>query len=120
MIRRPPRSTLFPYTTLFRSVSFELQVRASEHDGLSGAGFRAALRDLEILIRKAVGGARGQEERSEGQGHQRSRFHGYLLTVAGYTVVIVPRRGEGQGKGGQGPVIRRGGPVCPPDLWAPT
>src|SRR2546430_3664496 len=23
MIRRPPRSTLFPYTTLFRSVSFE-------------------------------------------------------------------------------------------------
>src|SRR5258705_5574843 len=24
MIRRPPRSTLFPYTTLFRSVSFEV------------------------------------------------------------------------------------------------
>src|SRR5687767_15703184 len=23
MIRRPPRSTLFPYTTLFRSVSFQ-------------------------------------------------------------------------------------------------
>src|SRR5256885_11173393 len=23
MIRRPPRSTLFPYTTLFRSVAFE-------------------------------------------------------------------------------------------------
>src|SRR2546429_817604 len=23
MIRRPPRSTLFPYTTLFRSLSFE-------------------------------------------------------------------------------------------------
>src|SRR3989442_3187379 len=26
MIRRPPRSTLFPYTTLFRSPSFEEQV----------------------------------------------------------------------------------------------
>src|SRR5690348_18015551 len=26
MIRRPPRSTLFPYTTLFRSVSSELIV----------------------------------------------------------------------------------------------
>src|SRR6202012_6211662 len=25
MIRRPPRSTLFPYTTLFRSVSFNLE-----------------------------------------------------------------------------------------------
>src|SRR6195952_5921144 len=28
MIRRPPRSTLFPYTTLFRSYS-ELQIRSS-------------------------------------------------------------------------------------------
>src|SRR5688572_31178266 len=25
MIRRPPRSTLFPYTTLFRSISFVLR-----------------------------------------------------------------------------------------------
>src|SRR5258707_10131185 len=25
MIRRPPRSTLFPYTTLFRSVQIEIQ-----------------------------------------------------------------------------------------------
>src|SRR3712207_7385708 len=28
MIRRPPRSTLFPYTTLFRSVSYGLTFRA--------------------------------------------------------------------------------------------
>src|SRR2546423_9559554 len=27
MIRRPPRSTLFPYTTLFRSIEFALQLR---------------------------------------------------------------------------------------------
>src|SRR5256885_13958380 len=27
MIRRPPRSTLFPYTTLFRSPSFEMMQR---------------------------------------------------------------------------------------------
>src|SRR2546430_13997536 len=27
MIRRPPRSTLFPYTTLFRSENFEARVR---------------------------------------------------------------------------------------------
>src|SRR2546430_9167578 len=27
MIRRPPRSTLFPYTTLFRSPSFGLNLR---------------------------------------------------------------------------------------------
>src|SRR5258708_23750052 len=29
MIRRPPRSTLFPYTTLFRSSSFLLSVLAA-------------------------------------------------------------------------------------------
>ena len=31
MIRRPPRSTLFPYTTLFRSVVYD------EYDGLKNA-----------------------------------------------------------------------------------
>src|SRR5256886_9472212 len=30
MIRRPPRSTLFPYTTLFRSVQAELFAREPE------------------------------------------------------------------------------------------
>src|SRR5436189_1195909 len=34
MIRRPPRSTLFPYTTLFRSISFHGQ--AVSEDGRSG------------------------------------------------------------------------------------
>src|SRR2546430_5531780 len=29
MIRRPPRSTLFPYTTLFRSIAFGASPRAS-------------------------------------------------------------------------------------------
>src|SRR2546422_923988 len=31
MIRRPPRSTLFPYTTLFRSGRSELLFRSLEH-----------------------------------------------------------------------------------------
>src|SRR5260221_4862842 len=30
MIRRPPRSTLFPYTTLFRSIFFEVVPRTIE------------------------------------------------------------------------------------------
>src|SRR5690349_24249704 len=30
MIRRPPRSTLFPYTTLFRSLGRQLQAMAQE------------------------------------------------------------------------------------------
>src|SRR5258707_8443681 len=32
MIRRPPRSTLFPYTTLFRSGAFRIVGRASDQN----------------------------------------------------------------------------------------
>src|SRR5688572_31745409 len=35
MIRRPPRSTLFPYTTLFRSVQFTLTPVDPGPDGLA-------------------------------------------------------------------------------------
>src|SRR2546430_6280901 len=35
MIRRPPRSTLFPYTTLFRSPSFTAAVTESTRNGMS-------------------------------------------------------------------------------------
>src|SRR5205807_2116825 len=51
-------------------ISFELQGRASEGDGVPCTGCRAALRDGKILIRKAVGGAAGQEENNEGESHQ--------------------------------------------------
>src|SRR5437764_4014139 len=49
MIRRPPRSTLFPYTTLFRSEDRGLRDRAVEKTALSGSnagddGACAALR----------------------------------------------------------------------------
>src|SRR2546422_3259403 len=36
MIRRPPRSTLFPYTTLFRSADFDLEAAAVELDDFQG------------------------------------------------------------------------------------
>src|SRR2546422_6946654 len=32
MIRRPPRSTLFPYTTLFRSVHGQLEALGIDHE----------------------------------------------------------------------------------------
>src|SRR5579862_413366 len=46
MIRRPPRSTLFPYTTLFRSILFVQDVSGfmvgaeAEHEGIIRAGAR--------------------------------------------------------------------------------
>src|SRR5690349_23083815 len=39
MMRRPPRSTLFPYTTLFRSVG----AVAAEHHPATGDGQRGAI-----------------------------------------------------------------------------
>src|SRR3989442_4556095 len=53
MIRRPPRSTLFPYTTLFRSPAFRLIRRT-----LSAAVCQIAEvinRALEAIDRKIVG-----------------------------------------------------------------
>src|SRR3712207_7886107 len=42
MIRRPPRSTLFPYTTLFRSPSRRL-VELERHDHGVGRGYEQSL-----------------------------------------------------------------------------
>src|SRR3712207_8638747 len=36
MIRRPPRSTLFPYTTLFRSIDSDINVHKLTAEGLLG------------------------------------------------------------------------------------
>src|SRR2546430_7025895 len=62
MIRRPPRSTLFPYTTLFRSIPRPVVGHAEqrEHgDGQPGA-------DLDQLGRREqLGDARSEEHTSE-------------------------------------------------------
>src|SRR2546425_1465289 len=42
MIRRPPRSTLFPYTTLFRSVTTQNRYEWSEGRWELGKGYRKA------------------------------------------------------------------------------
>src|SRR3989454_8222194 len=66
MIRRPPRSTLFPYTTLFRSlVEGEVSRVLGQLVGLVGdqdhrtAGLPQVLGDLQI------GGMRSEEHTSE-------------------------------------------------------
>src|SRR5256885_10073891 len=46
MIRRPPRSTLFPYTTLFRSILQQLDNDANRLD-LTVGGARIRLTNLE-------------------------------------------------------------------------
>src|SRR2546426_7223189 len=47
MIRRPPRSTLFPYTTLFRSVADEEQIKSGVKSALGQFG------KIDILVNNA-------------------------------------------------------------------
>src|SRR3712207_7263483 len=66
MIRRPPRSTLFPYTTLFRSEALEVVVEAVEVLG-EAPQFR------RVDVRLGHGVARGLGETSNGAGAARDR-----------------------------------------------
>src|SRR3712207_7423937 len=50
MIRRPPRSTLFPYTTLFRSSVYVLG-RALESAGMSAADIQVVWTPVEQQLR---------------------------------------------------------------------
>src|SRR5260370_29775745 len=67
MIRRPPRSTLFPYTTLFRS----LGVHAAEQAAGLGAARRVqqAVGLLGIAQHRHHVGHRSEEHTSELQSH---------------------------------------------------
>src|SRR5260370_16821623 len=62
MIRRPPRSTLFPYTTLFRS---EYLLFAPEGKGYGSGQHSADNRDLRGIFLPA----RSEEHTSELQSH---------------------------------------------------
>src|SRR5882762_11754192 len=47
IIRRPPRSTLFPYTTLFRSLAGQLEVRAGDLRRQAGTADQRLLRPAQ-------------------------------------------------------------------------
>src|SRR3712207_8195639 len=66
MIRRPPRSTLFPYTTLFRSVG-----RQVEPQGISLPVDELIVEKKHVLIRSVVETeVRSEEHTSELQSRQ--------------------------------------------------
>src|SRR3712207_9566384 len=53
MIRRPPRSTLFPYTTLFRSVSVAIGLMANK--GIKGSQAGTSLRSAMTRLANPTG-----------------------------------------------------------------
>src|SRR5260370_5447764 len=68
MIRRPPRSTLFPYTTLFRSIS-EVPSQAHKLVGISVPNFDNRLRSSLNQQPPPVFKLRSEEHTSELQSH---------------------------------------------------
>src|SRR2546429_6555110 len=76
MIRRPPRSTLFPYTTLFRSGLFNTaSYRRSEEEKIESALHWLDVMGLREFVNREAGnlayGHRSEEHTSELQ----SRLH---------------------------------------------
>src|SRR2546422_7096901 len=77
MIRRPPRSTLFPYTTLFRSERYlaDNVGDAEDDDADQANAIKSRLLDQlieeQILLRASQGLGRSEEHTSELQ----SRLH---------------------------------------------
>src|SRR3712207_7658479 len=72
MIRRPPRSTLFPYTTLFRSHGLCAAVRVELAVDVVDVGLDGAHADVEFGGDPAVAlaGGRSEEHTSELQSRQ--------------------------------------------------
>src|SRR5437588_5940038 len=68
MIRRPPRSTLFPYTTLFRSLlsSITRSAAAASLSGPTVLGSRVIHEDTGWVV---ASGERSEEHTSELQSH---------------------------------------------------
>src|SRR3712207_8950271 len=77
MIRRPPRSTLFPYTTLFRSLTTTDGIYINKEliykgDCAGPASARVILKDpsIEFAVLEAARGGRSEEHTSELQSRQ--------------------------------------------------
>src|SRR5690349_22973478 len=68
MIRRPPRSTLFPYTTLFRSEADEDGQAAGELHDVVGEALEGDGRGIRPLLRVLA-------DEDHEDGHERSEEH---------------------------------------------
>src|SRR5256884_5486030 len=97
MIRRPPRSTLFPYTTLFRSVE---------------RGVDIPERPAEFLVAAGDQGRPQRRHRAGAADHLRRAVHEHLVAgerigIAGHVRNATPR--DAVGRLGYGDALLPGG-----------
>src|SRR2546422_8484159 len=98
MIRRPPRSTLFPYTTLFRSLRPELRIPRVSHCAvrLAETGTRSeALETAVILEVQEVIPLRAQLD-TDRKSTRLNSSHGYIS----YAVFCLKKKKMSQGNDG--------------------
>src|ERR1051325_11164586 len=67
MTRRPPRSTLFPSTTLFRSIAGGANVRAANREGVTPLAMACLDGSLPIVERLLKAGADPKERGPNGE-----------------------------------------------------
>src|SRR5256886_13741921 len=86
MIRRPPRSTLFPYTTLFRSTARASGSHHPRHSASPGSG-----RAVGVSIRQATTTRRRSEEHTSELQSQSNLVCRLLLEKKKRTSIIEPQ-----------------------------
>src|SRR5256885_8797598 len=87
MIRRPPRSTLFPYTTLFRS--------SPEHSGGKRYGEQVVARGpTQVLFHHATGGARQLQGRHHRPKDRKSTRLNSSHLVISYAVFCLKKKND--------------------------
>src|SRR5256885_7498853 len=93
MIRRPPRSTLFPYTTLFRSVWIRVARVVRAHVGVLGGRNLAGCVVLDD--RRGIGGVRREEledgKLGERQDRKSTRLNSSHLVIS-YAVFCLKKK----------------------------
>src|SRR5438034_7400877 len=94
MIPRPPRSTLFPYTTLFRSIQLR-QVVARPEAALEAVGVAPRPPDHAALAEDDRPGAQGgQQQQSDRKSTRLNSSH----TVISYAVFCLKKKKKNQRK----------------------
>src|SRR2546430_11572617 len=101
MIRRPPRSTLFPYTTLFRSLLRLVRRQLAQVPALGVVSDRATLLQLDVpplLDLERIPDLRSRDTRRERAGRDGERqhaepvaFHDLNLFMASSRASAIPR-----------------------------
>src|SRR5256885_8023379 len=96
MIRRPPRSTLFPYTTLFRSTVPRLPGTSPGHqeDGLFGRASRARMHGINIEeygVRARLGRTVGNLQARRNANRKSTRLNSSHLVIS-YAVFCLKKK----------------------------